>query len=121
MRSQDYLKQAASALRRAADARKIETEELRRQLDQKDQEVKQQINDLRRQEGEEMALAAQADSDRETADHMRNAELGQVEESRIGQQYNYDRRQLSQQLKDMQNSVYELEQQARDLENQAAG
>jgi hypothetical protein len=119
MRSQDYLKQAANALRQAALARKQEMNDLRHQLDMQDQETKRRLNELKLQEAERLARAAETDSDAETANRTREARQMRDEESRINDQFNYTKRNIDQQLSNMQNSIDAWNRQAQNFDNQS--
>jgi hypothetical protein len=120
MRSQDYLKQAADALRQAAIACKQEMNDLRHQLDIEDQETKRRLNQLKLQEAERLARAAETDSDAETASKTHEAQMMRQEESRIGDQFNSTKRQIDQQLSSMQNNINNWNQQAQSLDNQSS-
>lgn len=119
MRSQDYLKQAADALRQAAIARKQEMDDLQRQLDNEDQENKRRLNELRTQEAQRLARAAETDSDAETATHTREARQMRDEETRIGHQFEYNKRKIDQQISNMQSNIDAWNRQAQNLDNQS--
>jgi hypothetical protein len=117
MRSQDYLKQAADALRQASLARKQEMNDLRHQLDIEDQETKRRLNELKLQEAARLTRAAETDSDAETASRTREAQMMRQEESRVGHQYSDDKRKIDQQLSNMQSNVDDWNRLAQNLDN----
>ena len=116
MRSQDYLRQAADALRQAVVTHKQEMNDLRHELDLEDQETQRRLNELRLQESERLERAARTDSDAETASRTREARMMRDEESRISHQHDGNRRRIDQQLSNMQNNIASWEQLAKNLD-----
>jgi hypothetical protein len=115
MSSQDYLKEAAAMLRRAALARKQEADELRHLMDQKEQERHNLLNQKEQERIKHLDFAANSDSDAERGKYISKAQLLSTEKGKIDQDYNYQRRQLDEQLNTMQRSVDSLNQMAQNI------
>lgn len=115
MSSQDYLKEAAAMVRRAALARKQEADELRHQLDMKDRQRKDLLTQKEHERVQKLQEASLTHSDAERGSKARQAQLITAEESQIEQEYNYQKRQLDEQLQQMQRSVDDLNQLAQRL------
>ena len=115
MGSQDYLKQAAAMLRRAAVARKQETDELRHLLDEKERERHDLLNRKELERIRKLDEAANSNSDAEKGSKAREAQIITIEKSQIDKDYNYQKRQLDEQLNEMQRSVENINQMAQGL------
>ena len=115
MSSQDYLKQAAAMIRRAALARKQEVDELRHELDAKDQQRRELVNQKEMERALRLKEAGDADNDMEKGSKTREAHILSVEKSQIEQEYTYQKKQLDEQLSNMQRSIDELNQMAQSL------
>jgi hypothetical protein len=115
MSSQDYLKQAAGMLRRAAMARKQEADELRHLVDQKEQERKERLNQKERERVQKLEEAASSDSDTEKGAKAREAQIIAIEKGQIDKEYNYLKRQLDEDLNNIQRSVDDINRMAQNL------
>jgi hypothetical protein len=83
----DYLKVAAAQLRRAAVARRDETQDLRRSITQREQDVSKTIQDLKT-----------------TMDHLRR-EMSSARDSDIKGQMAVERQAIEQQIRDVQSNL----------------
>jgi hypothetical protein len=115
MSSQDYLKQAAAMLRRAALERKHEADELRHHLDQKERERQDLLKQKEQERVRRLDEAAISNSDAEKGSKVREAQILSVEKGQIDKDYNYQKRQLDEQLNNMQRSVDDINQMAQGL------
>lgn len=115
MSSQDYLNQAAAMLRRAALERKHEADELRRHLDQKGQERQDLLNQKELERIKHLDYAANSDNDSERAKYTHQAQMVSVEKSKIDSEYNLQKRQLDEELNNIQRSVDGINQMAQNI------
>lgn len=115
MSSQDYLKQAAAMLRRAAMERKLEVDELRHRVDQKEQERQNLLKQKDMERIRHLDMAAHSDSDQEKGNMARKAQMVAIEKTKIDQDYNYQKRQLDEDLNNLQRSVDSINQMAQNL------
>jgi hypothetical protein len=115
MSSQDYLKQAAAMLRRAALERKHEVDQLRHQLDEKDRHRKALLHQKELERIRSLEEAASTDSDAEKGSKAREAQIKAIEKSQIDKEYNHQKRQLDEQLQNMQRSVDDYNRMAQGL------
>lgn len=115
MSSQDYLKQAAAMLRRAALERKHEADELRRLVDQKEHERQELLKQKELERVRHLEMAASSDSDQEKGNMVRKAQITTVEKGQIEKDYNYQKRQLDEELNNIQRSVDDINRMAQNL------
>lgn len=115
MSSQDYLKQAAAMLRRAALERKHEADELRRHLDQKGQQRHDILTQKELERVRNLEDAANSDNDAERAKYTHKAQMVSVEKGKIEKEYNLQKRQLDEELNNIQRSVDSINQMAQNI------
>lgn len=120
MRSHDYIKQAANALQQAAAMRKMEVDELRRDITTLQHEEQQYLNDLKSEEHARLIMAGHNDGNLVRAHNISRARMIRSKESYVAQDYNKQLRDMNEALTQMQRSVDSLNSLAQDLLRQAA-
>lgn len=117
MRTRDFLQQAANSLRQAAQARKVEVDDLRRDMADQEKFERDQTNMLKQREADTLAQAAKTDSDEIKATRAREAQIMRVEESQISQEVNNQKRQLNDAINIKQKNIDDLNQAAQNIES----
>lgn len=117
-----YLHQAAQNLRNAAQAMQQQANELRRHIDQMDQDTRNQINEMEKAiNNNNMFMARPNASDMERADRMRqNAKL---DSDIVDRRHEFAsiREQTNQRISNIERTAQNLNSQASGLDNQAGG
>lgn len=116
MTTQDMLKLAVSNLRQAAQLRKQEVEDLRKDLANRDQQYKDQINDMRTQQAQRLSESSQSNDDLESANKAREASLLQAQESQAKSSFEQIKRDTDALIVIKQRNVDEINQMAQSIE-----
>jgi hypothetical protein len=115
----EYLKVAAAQLRRAAQARKAEADDLRKEINHKDQEKRDNLRNLQGEERvRQVAVASQDDSGMRNL-HMRELMELKGQESITEREYEKLKQDMAQQVSIAEGDANDLLQRASDLERRA--
>lgn len=117
MRTQDYIKQAATTVREAAVACKQECDEIRKSLGLMDQRRHERFNSLKNQERERLATAGTSDSDEERSRNEIRARMLRDEETRLEHDFEHKKKLLDDELQTKQRLIDDLNALARQLDN----
>jgi hypothetical protein len=116
MNPQDLLKQAANNLRQAAQARQLEVSELERTLTQRLKDHESKLNELKQEEAQRLAEAADADEDRETANKNREASMLRREESQIKDSHDSIKKDMDQLIQSKRRNVDDINRAAQNVD-----
>src|ERR1700741_3730684 len=118
MKTYDYLKQANDALKQATQTCQSDINELRRAVANRDQEMRDHMNELKRREAQRLDEAARTDSDQLTASRMQDARMLRTEEGQVEQDYKKQKIDLDNSITLMQQILNELNQMTSQLDRQ---
>ena len=119
MAAGEYLKVAASQLRRAAEARKADANELRKEIDHKDEEKKLNLRNLQGEERVRQVAAASEDGSGMRNQHMREVMQLKSQESVTEREYEKVKQDMAQMVSAAEGDANDLLQRASDLERKA--
>jgi hypothetical protein len=105
MNPQDLLKQAANNLRQAAQARQLEVSELERTLTQRLKDHEDQLNNLKQEQAQRLAEAADADDDTTTHNRTQEARMLRTQESQVKSTHDQIKRDMDQLIQTKRQNV----------------
>ena len=120
MRTQDYLKTASGNLQQAIQSCQAEIELARQAIMNRDQQVKNHLNELKREEATRLDEAKQTDSDQETASRMYNARMIRMKESQLENEFKKQKQELDQRIATMQRALNDFNQIQRQIDRYSA-
>ncbi len=115
----EYIKQAASMLQRAAQARRSEIDDLRRQIQHTEADDGSQINQLRRLQLDRQQAIARAENDEERQRRTQELARLKMDEKLIGDHTKQAKSDLSGAISQMEAEMNDLQRLASDLERRA--
>jgi hypothetical protein len=116
----EYLKVAAAQLRRAAQARKSEADEMRKEIDYKEHEKRSNLQDMQKEERDHQAQASVQEDPNAQAYHLQKVMRLKSQESETEKEYNRTKDNIAQQISMAENDVNDLLQRAGELERMSA-
>jgi hypothetical protein len=116
MNPQDLLKQAASNLRQAAQARQQEVKDLESTLMQRLKDQENHLNDLKQQEALRLSEAAGADDNRTTASRNQEARMLRTQESQVKSTHDQMKRDTDQLIKVKRQNIDDINRTAQNVE-----
>lgn len=114
--TQEYLKQAVNALNQAAQARKVEVDELRKSLTQRQQDADSRLNQIKQEEAQDLTQADITESDATRTARLRSARILRDEEATLKQQVDQLKRDTDQEIQAKQRNVDDIQKLAQQID-----